>query len=306
VHLFLGWDFRSRMPRWRTLTAPSWPSGCCCGGIPSPTIWRGPRKLTSRDGPVATREPCGEHLSLSRRLVYCPSSLKAVCRTEYLFIVPSPSLPASVLAWNDGAAFGHQAHYECVHRSQIARRTRRPRRPPCAVARQLSQSGGKRTLPWRPARMGTGPPRRRRRERLHYMLAQNPDNRGTMPSIAGNPNNCDFPPTLALNGSSDKKKDSLTIPVSESSSRGDRIRTCDLLNPIQGVTGPNIARASRFTAYESHASHILHSGPYKIHRFQGISCSFLHSSLRQLYSLELGWEHSPQPFLNKASGAILQ
>ncbi len=60
-------------------------------------------------------------------------------------------------------------------------------------------------------------------------------------------------------------------------SRGDWIRTSDLLNPIQGVAGPNVARASRFTAYESHASHILRSRPYIIHRFQGVSCNFLHA-----------------------------
>src|SRR5262249_17010638 len=37
-----------------------------------------------------------------------------------------------------------------------------------------------------------------------------------------------------------------------SSSRGDWIRTNDLLNPIQAVAGWKVARASRFTAYKSH------------------------------------------------------
>ena len=47
------------------------------------------------------------------------------------------------------------------------------------------------------------------------------------------------------------------------------------LDPIQGVASPKTARASRFTAYESHASHILHGRTHKFHVFQGISCSFL-------------------------------
>ena len=59
--------------------------------------------------------------------------------------------------------------------------------------------------------------------------------------------------------------------------RGDWIRTSDLLNPIQVVAGGNIARISHFTAYKSHASHILPFGPHIFHRFQGVSCSFLHS-----------------------------
>jgi hypothetical protein len=58
--------------------------------------------------------------------------------------------------------------------------------------------------------------------------------------------------------------------------RGDWIRTSDLLNPIQQVAGRKIARASRFTAYKSHTSYILRGGPHRIHRFQGVSCSFLH------------------------------
>jgi hypothetical protein len=59
--------------------------------------------------------------------------------------------------------------------------------------------------------------------------------------------------------------------------RGDWIRTSDLLNPIQKVAGRKIARASRFTAYRSHTSHILRSGAHKIHGFRGVSCSFLQS-----------------------------
>jgi hypothetical protein len=58
--------------------------------------------------------------------------------------------------------------------------------------------------------------------------------------------------------------------------RGDWFQTTDRLNPIQAVAGRKVARASRFTAYRSHTSHILRFGPHKIHRFQGVSCSFLH------------------------------
>jgi len=58
--------------------------------------------------------------------------------------------------------------------------------------------------------------------------------------------------------------------------RGERIRTSDLLNPIQAVAGRKVAKASRFTAYKSYTSHILHSRTHKIHRSAGVSCSFLH------------------------------
>jgi hypothetical protein len=59
-------------------------------------------------------------------------------------------------------------------------------------------------------------------------------------------------------------------------SRGDWIRTSDLPNPIQAAAGRNVARASRFTAYKSHASHIVRFGTHRIHRLAGVSCSFLH------------------------------
>jgi hypothetical protein len=73
-----------------------------------------------------------------------------------------------------------------------------------------------------------------------------------MQSIAGSPNSSDIPPTLAVSGSGDTKKDSLTSAVSESLSRGDWIRTSDLLNPIQGVWRGNLsenASLSRLRAF---------------------------------------------------------
>jgi integrase len=63
-------------------------------------------------------------------------------------------------------------------------------------------------------------------------LALTPDNLVQALSSAGNPATGDVPSTLAASGSPDKKKGSLTIPVSEPSCRGDWIRTSDLLNPI--------------------------------------------------------------------------
>src|SRR5262245_39548801 len=47
------------------------------------------------------------------------------------------------------------------------------------------------------------------------------------------------------------------------------------VNPIQGVAGRQVTRASRFTAYRSHTSYILRSGAHKIHVFQefpAVSC----------------------------------
>jgi integrase len=70
---------------------------------------------------------------------------------------------------------------------------------------------------------------------LALLLAQNPDNRGATLSIAVTPDSRGTSPALAVSVRGDKKKDSLTSPVSESPSRGDWIRTSDLLNPIQSV-----------------------------------------------------------------------
>src|SRR5262249_1251695 len=74
------------------------------------------------------------------------------------------------------------------------------------------------------------------------------------------------------------------------------------LNPIQGVASPNVARASRFTAYESHASHILRGGPHKSHRSHGVSCSFLHDFLQPMTPERVpGCSPSlPIPFLTTA------
>ena len=73
-----------------------------------------------------------------------------------------------------------------------------------------------------------------------------------------------------------KPFDTLAEGLIKKDSRGDWIRTSDLLNPIQEVAGPKTARASRFTAYKSYTSHILREKTHKIHGFQGVSCSFLH------------------------------
>ena len=49
--------------------------------------------------------------------------------------------------------------------------------------------------------------------------------------------------------SSEKRRPARTWnPGGPCACRGDWIRTSDLLNPIQAVAGPKIARASRFTA----------------------------------------------------------
>jgi integrase len=72
-------------------------------------------------------------------------------------------------------------------------------------------------------------------------VAPTSDNPSTTLSFPGNAASAGVPNALAVSGSPDKKKDSLTIPVSESLNRGDWIRTSDLLNPIQGVWRVNIA-----------------------------------------------------------------
>ncbi len=64
-------------------------------------------------------------------------------------------------------------------------------------------------------------------------VAPTADNRGITLSLAGNPNSADVSSTLAVSGSPDKRKEPLTTGVSGSSCRGERIRTSDLLNPIQ-------------------------------------------------------------------------
>jgi hypothetical protein len=58
-------------------------------------------------------------------------------------------------------------------------------------------------------------------------------------------------------------------------SRGDWIRTSELLNPIQEVLARKIARAGRFSTYESHTSHIIHVEPHIFHRTRRVSYHFL-------------------------------
>jgi integrase len=71
---------------------------------------------------------------------------------------------------------------------------------------------------------------------LAPLLAPIADKRSESLSIPDNLNREVCSGTLAVSGVDDKRKDSLTIPVSESSSRGDWIRTSDLLNPIHRPT----------------------------------------------------------------------
>jgi hypothetical protein len=66
-------------------------------------------------------------------------------------------------------------------------------------------------------------------------VAPTADNRGAALSFSGNPNSADVPNTFAVSGSPVKRKEPLTTGVSGSSSRGDWIRTSDLLNPIMAV-----------------------------------------------------------------------
>ena len=70
---------------------------------------------------------------------------------------------------------------------------------------------------------------------LAPLFASTADNPRPSLSLAGNVDGGDVPDALAVSGSVDKKKDSLTTGVSESACRGDWIRTSDLLNPIQEV-----------------------------------------------------------------------
>jgi integrase len=65
------------------------------------------------------------------------------------------------------------------------------------------------------------------------MVAPTADKRGQSPSIAGKSAASGLPNTFAVSGSPDKRRGPLTTPVSEPLSRGERIRTSDLLNPIQ-------------------------------------------------------------------------
>jgi integrase len=70
---------------------------------------------------------------------------------------------------------------------------------------------------------------------LAPMLAPTADKQGAVLSIAGKMNREEELDSLAVSVDGVKRKDSLTIPVSESSCRGDWIRTSDLLNPILAV-----------------------------------------------------------------------
>jgi hypothetical protein len=65
-------------------------------------------------------------------------------------------------------------------------------------------------------------------------------------------------------------------------SRGDWIRTSDLLNSIQELAGRKIARASRFTEYRSHNSRMLRGGSHNLHDVQGVSCTFVHFFLQPI------------------------
>jgi integrase len=107
-------------------------------------------------------------------------------------------------------------------------------------------------------------------------LAPNPDIQGQPLSIAGHSGRDDQSNRLAASNCSVKGKGWLSIADNQPSYRGDWIRTSDLLNPILDVAGRKLARASRFTAYKSHTSHILRSGTHRGHKSQGVSCSFLH------------------------------
>jgi integrase len=72
------------------------------------------------------------------------------------------------------------------------------------------------------------------RRTLAPTLAPTLDNPGTTLAFPGKAVSTDVLNTLAVSGSGDKRKGSLTSPVSEPSCRGDWIRTSDLLNPIYG------------------------------------------------------------------------
>ena len=54
-------------------------------------------------------------------------------------------------------------------------------------------------------------------------------------------------------------------------SRGERIRTSDLLNPIQAVHVEKIAKIAAETTYRFHTSHILRFGTHNFHRSRPVS-----------------------------------
>src|SRR5581483_10790806 len=64
-------------------------------------------------------------------------------------------------------------------------------------------------------------------------VAPTADNQGARLSLSDNPSSSETTNTIAASGTADKRKGSLTIPVSEPLCRGDWIRTSDLLNPIE-------------------------------------------------------------------------
>lgn len=64
-------------------------------------------------------------------------------------------------------------------------------------------------------------------------VAPTTDKRRTSLSIADKTAGGELPNSFDVSGSPDKRKGPLTIPVSEPFNRGERIRTSDLLNPIQ-------------------------------------------------------------------------
>ncbi len=68
---------------------------------------------------------------------------------------------------------------------------------------------------------------------LAPLLAPTPDNSGQSPSNAGKASRGGHADTLAVNGNPDKRKGRLSTGDNRPTCRGERIRTSDLLNPIQ-------------------------------------------------------------------------
>jgi integrase len=87
---------------------------------------------------------------------------------------------------------------------------------------------------------------------LAPLLAPTADNLGPTLSLAGNPASGDAASTLAVSGSPDKGKGRLSTGDNRPSCRGERIRTSDLLNPIQEAGRANClenAALSRLAAF---------------------------------------------------------
>jgi hypothetical protein len=107
-------------------------------------------------------------------------------------------------------------------------------------------------------------------------VAPTSDNRSATLSLAGDPARSDVRQALDVSGCGVKEKGRLSSADNRPASRGDWIRTSDLLNPIQGAAAGVDARTSRFSPYEAHAFYILGIASHIFQPFSAASCTLLH------------------------------